>query len=214
VLKTVNIRNMLLARGAARQREISTRLALGASRGRIARQLLAESILLSFLGGAAALLLSVWTTKLLALALENPMLTGGGFSAVSLAPDLRVMAYVAAVALVAGVLFGIAPALQFTNPDISSTLKTEDGGLGQLRGSRVRSFLVASQVAVSVLLLAMQGFLREAWSGPRWRTRDSIPATYLWSPPTSPVQTPSKPPLAKSGFSNGCVNDQSSLPWR
>ena len=172
-----NVGNMLLARGAARQREIGTRLALGASRLRVVRQLLAESILLSFLGGAAALLLSFWTTKLLALALENPMLTGGGFSAVSLAPDLRVMAYVAAASLVAGVLFGIAPALQFTKPDISSTLKNEGAGLGQLRGSRLRSFLVASQVAVSVLLLAIagllaRGLLRSQAAEPGFDTRD------------------------------------------
>ena len=172
-----NVGNMLLARGAARQREIGTRLALGASRLRLVRQLLAESILLSFLGGAAALLLSFWTTKLLALALENPLLTGGGFSAVSLAPDLRVMAYVAAASLGAGVLFGIAPALQFTRPDISSTLKNEGAGLGQLRGSRLRSFLVVSQVAVSVLLLAIagllaRGLLRSQAAEPGFDTRD------------------------------------------
>ena len=95
-----NVGNMLLARGAARQREIATRMALGAGRPRVLRQLLSESILLALLGGLAGLLLSIWTTKLLGLALErNAALIGGDFSAVNLAPDFRVLAYVLAIAL-------------------------------------------------------------------------------------------------------------------
>jgi predicted permease len=155
-----NVGNMLLARGASRQREIGTRLALGASRLRVVRQLLAESVLVSCVGGVAALLLSFWTTKLLAVAFQNnAMLIGGNFSAVNLTPDLRVMAYVAAISLAAGIAFGISPALQFSKPDISSALKQEGAGLGRLRGSRLQSFLVAAQVAVSVLLLAIAGLL-------------------------------------------------------
>jgi predicted permease len=155
-----NVGNMLLARGAARQREIGTRLALGASRGRVVRQLLAESVLVSCLGGAAALLLSFWTTKLLAVAFQsNAALIGGDFSAVNVTPDLRVMAYVAAVSVGAGILFGISPALQFASLEISSTLKQEGSALGRLRGSRLRGFLVAAQVSISVLLLATAGLL-------------------------------------------------------
>jgi len=155
-----NVGNMLLARSAARQREISTRLALGAGRLRVVRQLLSESILLALLGGCAGLLLSLWTTKLLSLALQrNAMLIGGDFSAVNLAPDGRVLAYVIAVSLASGIFFGLSPALQFTRRDLTAALKDNTASLGRLSGSKLRSFLVAAQVAVSVLLLAIAGLL-------------------------------------------------------
>lgn len=173
-----NVGNMLLARGAARQREISTRLALGGSRGRIIRQLLTESVFLSCLGGAAALVISVWTTKLLGIFLQkNAMLIGGDFSAVNLAPDMRVLAYVMAVSLAAGIFFGLSPALQFTRRDITSALKDQGAGLGQLQGSRLRSFLVGAQVSVSMLLLATAGLLtrgliRSQDAAPGFETRN------------------------------------------
>jgi predicted permease len=155
-----NVGNMLLARGSARQREINTRLALGAGRPRVLRQLLSESILLALLGGFAGLLLSIWTTKLLALALErNAALIGGDFSAVNLAPDFRVLAYVLAIALASGILFGLSPALQFTRSDLTAALKNDGACLGKMGGSKLRSLLVAAQVAVSVLLLATAGLL-------------------------------------------------------
>lgn len=155
-----NVGNMLLARSAARQREISTRLALGAGRLRVVRQLLAESIVLALLGGCAGLLLSLWTTKLLSLALQrNAMLIGGDFSAVNLAPDGRVLAYVIAISLASGIFFGLSPALQFTRRDLTAALKDNSAALGKLSGSKLRSFLVAAQVAVSVLLLAIAGLL-------------------------------------------------------
>ena len=155
-----NVGNMLLARSAARQREIGTRLALGAGRLRVVRQLLSESILLALLGGCAGLLLSLWTTKLLGLALQrNAILIGGDFSAVNLAPDGRVLAYVIAVSLASGIFFGLSPALQFTRRDLTAALKDNNAALGKLAGSKLRSFLIAAQVAVSVLLLAIAGLL-------------------------------------------------------
>ncbi len=173
-----NVGNMLLARGAARRREISTRLALGASRGRVIRQLLTESVLLSSMGGLAGLTVSAWATKLLAISFqENAMLIGGDFSALNLSPDFRVMVYVIAVSLGAGILFGLSPALQFTKPDITMCLKDDAGALGRLSGSRLRSFLVSFQVAVSVLLLAIAGLLARGLmqsqvAEPGFRTRD------------------------------------------
>ncbi len=173
-----NVGNMLLARGAARQREISTRIALGASRGRVIRLLLTESVVLSCLGGAVAWILSIWTTKLLAIRLQqNAAILGGDFSAINLSPDLRVMVYVAAISLVAGILFGLSPALQITRRDVTTALKEEGATFGGFGKSRMRSFLIASQVAASVLLLAMAGLLarglvRSQAADPEFHTRD------------------------------------------
>lgn len=156
-----NVGNMLLARGAERRREIGARMALGAGCWRIIRQLLVESLVLSCLGGVAGLVTSVWATTVLGAFLQhNAMLIGADFSAVNIAPDSRVIAYALAVSLCAGVLFGLFPALQFTNQDISAALKDEGSALGRhLRGSRLRNLLVATQVTVSVLLLATAGLL-------------------------------------------------------
>ena len=158
-----NIANMLLARGAGRQKEIGLRLALGASRGRVIRQLLTESVSLALAGGVAGLLLSNWSSRLLRVAVEN-VIAGpfGGATklGVDLAPDGRVYAYALALSVATGILFGLSPALQFTRPDLTSTLKDE--GTGFVRGwnrSRMRSFLVGSQVAVSMLLLITAGLL-------------------------------------------------------
>ena len=121
----VNIANMLLARGAARQKEISIRLALGASRGRVIRQLLTESLLLSLIGGAGGLLFSIWTSKLLWIGLEQFLQrTSKGFGfdiavGIDLSPDWRVLAYAMALSLIAGLLFGLSPALQFSRPDLT-----------------------------------------------------------------------------------------------
>jgi predicted permease len=87
------------------------------------------------------------------------MLIGGDFSAVNLAPDARVLAYVISISLVSGILFGISPAWQFARRDVASALKDDGAGLGSLSGSKLRSLLVAAQVTVSVLLLAIAGLL-------------------------------------------------------
>jgi predicted permease len=151
-----NIANMLLARAAMRQREIGVRLALGAGRGRMIRYLLAESLLLSFCGGLAGLLLSVWSTRLLEVVVTQ-MLAGtpvaaAGFT-LDLSPDARVFAYAMIVSLASGALFGLAPALQFSRPNLTFDR--------QITHSRLRGLLLGSQVAVSTLLLITAGlFLR------------------------------------------------------
>jgi predicted permease len=166
----VNIANMLLARGAARQKEISVRLALGASRGRVIRQLLTENLLLSVIGGAGGLLLSIWTSKMLWIALEQFLQKtskGLGFDlavGIDLSPDWRVLAYAMVLSLFAGLLFGLSPALQFSRPDLTTALKTDGGfGAGWSR-SRLRSLLVATQVTVSMMLLISSGLLMRGLS--------------------------------------------------
>ena len=156
----VNVANMLLARAAMRQREISTRRALGASHVRIIRQLIAESVLLALFGAIAGTILSAWTTQLLGAFLQrNAMIMGGNLSALNLAPDWRVLLYALGVSLSAGTLLGLSPALHLVGQDLATALKNDSGSLGKIGGSRLRSILIGAQVAASVLLLATAGLL-------------------------------------------------------
>jgi predicted permease len=158
-----NVANMLLARGAVRQREISLRLALGASRARVIRQLITESILLSLVGGVTGLALSVVASKLLRVELAQMLTTqlGSGFAfSLNLNPDVRVLVYALAISVVAGAAFGLSPALQFTKPELATSLHDESASFGhRLRRSHLRSLLICGQVAVSMLLLTCSGLL-------------------------------------------------------
>ena len=175
-----NVANMLLARGAARRREIGVRMALGASRARVVRQLLTESVLLSLLGGAVGIVLSTWASKLLRSSLSGIF---QGFRDlridVDLSPDTHVFFYGLTLALAAGIVFGLAPALQFTRPDLNRAIKQEGAGLGaRLSRSRLRGLLLGAQVAVSVLLLMTGGFLishltNSGRADPGFKTRDA-----------------------------------------
>jgi predicted permease len=157
VIASVNVATMLLARATARRREMAIRIALGASRGRLVRQMLTESIVL-FLGGAVGgVLIAVWATRLFAriqLPAEIPL-------AADLSPDLRVLVFALGSALVTGLLFGLAPALQATRNDPSNSLRTDTAGAG-MRRSRMRNALVIGQMAVSLLLLMSAGLFVRA----------------------------------------------------
>jgi putative ABC transport system permease protein len=146
-----NVANLLLSRSDSRRREIAVRLALGAGRGRLVRQLLTEGLLLSFLASALGLLLAPWAGNLI-LAFRQPLYA---LQNVDMRPDARVLAFVVSVAILTGVLFSLAPALQSTKPDLVVTLKDNTPGAG--RRSRLRSLLVSSQVALSLVLLIVAG---------------------------------------------------------
>src|SRR5207247_2388342 len=157
LIACANVANLLLARGAARGREMAVRLALGATRRRLVQQLLAESLMLSLAGALAGLMLAAVGAPLVLRFFVNP----DSPQPVSTSPDLRIFAFALTVSTLTGILFGLAPALQSTRPDVAPTLK--DYATGVLGGgsARLRKALVASQVAVSLLLLIGAGlFLR------------------------------------------------------
>ena len=143
-----NVASLLLGRGAARQRDLAVRRALGATRARIVRQLLAEAAVLSCAGAAAGALLAWWGTAAL-LRLAPPDLANAGA-----AFDLRVLAFTAGAALVSGLAFGILPAIQFSRGSLSGALSDGSTRTGSSRASgRVRDGLVVAEIAVALVLL-------------------------------------------------------------
>ena len=158
LIACINLASMLLARAVTRRREMAIRLAIGASRFLIVRQLLTESVLLSIIAGAAGILLAIWFLNMLVAAL--PALPEGIRIALDLHLDWRVVVYTIAFSTVTGILFGLAPALQSAKADVSSVLK-DDSSLftGFYRKSRVRMALIVVQVAFSLLLLVGTGLV-------------------------------------------------------
>jgi predicted permease len=151
LIACANVANLLLARGAARQKEVAIRLALGASRGAIVRQRLVESLLLAAAGSVLGLAFAWWIGTLLVKAL--PFTEAA--RTLSATPDARVIGFALAAAFVTAILFGFAPAMQSTRPVLTSTLKDEAGSVvGGTGHARFRKGLVIAQVGLSVLLLA------------------------------------------------------------
>ncbi len=155
VIACANIANLLLARATGRQKEIGVRLALGAGRPRIMRQFLTESLLISFAGAAAGVLVAVWGVRLLTRMVESVP----GSVLLDVRPDWRVLLFTTAVSAVAGILFGLAPAWQSTRVNLSRTLKEAGRGL---TGSSARvglgKMLVVGQIALSAVLLIGAGW--------------------------------------------------------
>jgi len=148
LIACVNLASLLLARAADRRKETAIRLALGAPRARLVRQLLTESLVLSIAGGSAGLLLAVWLTDLFA-AWHPPV---GVPITSSVGLDLRVMLFAVGASLATGILFGLAPALQSTRADLAPALKNE-AVAERLRRFHIRDFLVSAQVALALVLL-------------------------------------------------------------
>src|SRR5438067_2033629 len=154
LIACANVANLLLARSAARQKEIAIRAAMGASRARVLRQMLTESILLSAIGGVAGLLLSIWLTDLL-----MSMLPEGAPRLEQIGIDYRVLTFALGVSALTGILSGIVPALQASKLDLTSALK-QGGRSGEgHRRTSARSLLLIGEVALSLMLLVGAGLL-------------------------------------------------------
>jgi putative ABC transport system permease protein len=154
LIACANVANLLLARSAARQKEIAIRAAMGASRGRVLRQMLTESLLLSVIGGIAGLVLSIWLTDVL-----MSIVPEGAPRPEHVGIDYRVLTFALGVSALTGILFGIVPALQASKLDVTSALK-EGGRSGEgHRRTSARSLLLIGEVGLSLMLLVGAGLL-------------------------------------------------------
>ncbi|MEO5960528.1 MAG: ABC transporter permease [Opitutaceae bacterium] len=164
IIACLNVANLLLARGVTRQQEIGVRLTLGASRGRIVRQLFTENLLLSAAGAAAGLVLALWTLQVLrplviAAMPASAAVLRNGWSLLDLSPDWRIFAFVGLLAIVASAAAGLAPALHASRRDLIAALKDEGSAFGpRLSRSKLRHLLVITQVAACLTLLSCGGF--------------------------------------------------------
>ncbi|HET6978359.1 MAG TPA: ABC transporter permease [Pyrinomonadaceae bacterium] len=159
LISCANVAGLLLARVTARHREVAIRIAVGASRWRLVRQLLTESVILSVLSGLLGLLFAYAGIKLLVslTPTEVPRLREIGL-------HVPVFLWTLAISLITGVLFGLAPAIQASNPDVNKALKENSGrNPGSFRGSGLRNLLVVSEVAIALLLLVGAGLMTKSF---------------------------------------------------
>lgn len=155
-----NVANLLLARAAAREREIAIRLAMGAGRLRLMRQILTESVLVSVIGGGLGVLIAMWGTQ--ALISLNPQ---GIPRANEIGVDPKVLVFALVASVVSGILFGVVPAVQTSRQNLNDVLKEAGKSLmGNARGRRVRSALVVVEVALALVLMTGAGLLIKGFS--------------------------------------------------
>jgi predicted permease len=201
LIACVNLANLMLARSLARQREMAIRLALGAGRRRLIRQLLTESLVLSLLGGAVALLMVSWVTGLLLRLVPAtiPRLHEVGFNG-------SVLLFTFGVSLMTGVLFGLVPAWQASRPDVLAGLKEGSAGAGLgARSNRLRGLLVVTEFALSLVLMIGAGLLiRSFWRvlevNPGFNPQNVLVAR-IWLPvPNDPEMDPYRPPAKRAQF--------------
>lgn len=167
LIACVNVANIMLARASARQKEIAIRLSLGATRWRIVRQLLTESVLLALMGGGLGLILALWLLHFLT---TIPYYAPSYFIPYSVAAtqitlNIQVVLFTITISAATGILFGLAPALQATKPDLNAVLKENSSALtGALGKTRLRAFFVITELALSLVLLVGAGLLIKSFA--------------------------------------------------
>jgi putative ABC transport system permease protein len=169
LIACANVANLLLARAAVRQREFAIRAAIGASRGRVLRQLLTESVMLASLGGIAGLVLGSWGVRALLTLVPGriPRLTDADGIVHAPPLDVGVALFTAGIALLTGILFGLFPALQTSNPDLAGSLKEGGRSGAGRRTAFARSALVVMEMALSLVLLIGAALLIRTFVGLR-----------------------------------------------
>ncbi len=180
-----NVANLLLARAAARRKEIAIRLANGASRARLIRFLLTESLVIAVAGALVGTVLVGWTLDFLRVTLPE-------FPSLAIELDSHVFVYTAGISILATIVFGLAPALHATRVDVAPLLKGDDGGIGQGgRSARLRTFFLVTQFASSIALLAVAGtFVKSVISthvGEQSALIDRLAVAYVEATGTSPA---------------------------
>ncbi|HEX2775569.1 MAG TPA: ABC transporter permease [Candidatus Acidoferrales bacterium] len=159
LIACANLASLLVARGEGRQREIAVRMAMGAGRWRLIRQLLTESLLISLAGGAAGLLVGSWTLGALVGSIPESL----GAQGLQAKFDYRVLLFALGISILTGLLFGLIPALRSTSADLQSTLREQGANVfGGKSNVRLRKVLLVSQVALTVVLLAAAGFFAQS----------------------------------------------------
>ncbi|MBA3638252.1 MAG: ABC transporter permease, partial [Acidobacteria bacterium] len=160
LIACANVANLLLARAVDRQKEIALRIALGASRARVIRQLVVESVVLASVGGAAGLIVASW-----AVALLTSASVGGVPRMQNIAVDWPVVLFAMGISVLTGILFGLVPAVQVTQQPIRDALNEESrGGSGSVRQRKIRSVLVVVEVGLALVLLIGAGLLLRSFS--------------------------------------------------
>ena len=182
LIACANMANLLLVRAAGRQREIAVRLALGAGRWQIMRQLLVESVLLALTGGVVGVGVAYAGVK----ALLGFLPQGSAPLGLAATPDARVLLFNFGVALVTGLVFGLVPALQATRPDVAPTLKDQARSVAGAGHARLRKSLVAAQVTLSLLLLIGAGLFIRSLRNLR-DVGPGFPASNLMPSPSIPL---------------------------
>jgi putative ABC transport system permease protein len=211
LIACVNVANLLLARGAGRQRELAVKAALGARRTRLARQLLTESLALAIVGGALGLALAVWFVDLLRAIAPAAMQGASAQAAQFLELDNagvnpRVLFFTGMLSVITGLVFGVIPALVATRPDLNGVLRqgspgASRSGLGSLRKLELRSVLIAAEVALAMILLAgaglmLRSFERASAIDPGFDPTNTI--SFRLAPPADSIYTAANAPVFKA----------------
>jgi predicted permease len=215
LIACVNVANLLLARAAGRQRELAVRAAMGASRARVVRQLLTESVVLAGCGGLLGLGLGAWGVRGLLLLVPGdlPRVTDPVTGAIAIPPlDWRVIAFTLGLAVITGIVFGLFPALQTSKPDVVTMLKDASGRSGTaVRHKRVRSALVVIETALALVLLVGAALLIRSFVGLRSVDAGLDPRN-IFTFQTSLAGTSYSTTAAVSNFSNQVVRRLETIP--